>query len=405
MQTKELKKLTHQTKLFVKSAENLNDGNSGRRPFAVVCVKVSFQIGVKTMPTTSTASTGVNNDVALQTQNTENQTQTAQLDSQVLEVISDIAAAVAAESSGSSEEGVVIVVSAEDISLISSISAPVEPPIIEDGQHPPFSLTVAGNLIRTIGGYAIELLEQFSWRIIGPDDTYTLVSQNPDVIESDGGAWDFMRDSSFVLGDGTRINVTVVSLETGATVTSQLDIICGADCVLVTGIDEGIGQIGTVTQDGLERLAAFDARDVFVAGSRTDTWFYFDDEIIGNYHGEELFMLRGLELRWLSSFFDNLSSYWQETWRPNMYGCNPYYGQDYPSWQAEFVERKDDDSRERQVELRDELQKLYLEYDSDKHLDILKQSFELFLNAHDSCSDFLRMSQQFSSLRYRSMEV
>lgn len=357
------------------------------------------------MPTTSAASTGVNNDVGVQTENTDNTRQTTQLDSQqVLEVLSDIAAAVAERSPSSTDESVVIVVTSEDISL-ASVSAPVEPPAIEDGQHPPMSLTVKRNIINTIGGYAIELLEQFSWRITGPDNTYTLISQNPDVMESDGGMWDFMRDSTFVLGDGTRINVTVVSLDTGATVTSQLAVICGADCVMVTGIDEGIGQIGPVTQSGLKRLDAFNAQDIFVAGKTTDTWFYFDDEIIGNYHGEALFMLRGLELNWLNSFFDNIASYWQETWRPNMFGSNPYYEQDYPSWQTEIVERKNDDYKERQAELREELQKLYLEYDSKKHLDILKRNFELLSNANECCKDFLRMSEQFSSLRYRSMEV
>lgn len=358
------------------------------------------------MPTTS-ASTIVISDVTLQTQDSTNATQTGALESEVLDIISDIASAVVGETAGLTDEGVVVVVSCDELSssdIASNLPAPIGAPIMEDGQHPAYSLTVLGNLIRTIGGYAIEMLAQYSWRIMGPDDTYTVISQDPNVTESDGGAWDFMRDSCFVLGDGTRINVSVTSLENGATVTSQLEIICGLDCVEVTGIDEGIGQIGNVTQDGLERLNNFHAEDTFVAGNTANIWLYFDDEIIGNYNNN-LFKLRGLELRWLQSFFDNIANYWQETWRPNMFGCNPYYEQDYPSWETALTDEKVDDNKERQAELRYELQKLLLEYDSKRHMDILRQSFEFFSNASESSSDYLNLSRQLASLRHRSIEV
>lgn len=397
-------------KLFVKSAENLIGNINVTMPMMLalgVCARF-FYPEINVMPTTSSSTVVVISDVTLQTQDSASTAQTDALESEVLDIISDIASAVVGESAASTDEGVVIVVSCGDLSsseIVSNLPAPIGAPDMEEGQHPPYSLTVLGNLIRTIGGYAIEILAQYSWKIMGPDDTYTIISQDPNVTESDGGAWDFMRDSSFVLGDGTRINVSVTSLENGATVTSQLEIICGVDYVQVTGIDKGIGQIGNVTQDGLERLNNFYAEDTFIAGNTANIWLYFDDEIIGNYNNGTLFKLRGLELRWLQSFFDNIANYWQETWRPNMFGCNPYYEQDYPSWESAFADEKIEDNKERQAELRYELQKLLLEYDSNRHLEFLRQSFETFSNANESCSDYLNLSRQFASLRNRSIEV
>src|SRR5262249_36342838 len=63
----------------------------------------------------------------------------------------------------------------------------------------------ADEKIHTPGGYTIEADGNTAWKITGPDGKCTTVSGDPHVSESDGGKWDFKRDSSFVLPDGTKI--------------------------------------------------------------------------------------------------------------------------------------------------------------------------------------------------------
>lgn len=166
------------------------------------------------------------------------------------------------------------------------------PPAPIDCSHPSGSLKKDANgVITTPGGYKIEQLKQHDWKITGPDGKETLVWGDPHVKESDGGNWDFKRDSTFVLGDGTKINVSTVPWGNGMTVTGGLEIISGNDRVQVSGIDKGKGQVGEITKDGYAHANSFGGKDVFVMGKETDDWSFQGKEVIGSNNGGESFKL------------------------------------------------------------------------------------------------------------------
>ncbi|WNG21976.1 DUF1521 domain-containing protein [Cystobacter fuscus] len=166
-----------------------------------------------------------------------------------------------------------------------------------DSSHPSGSLKTSSNgVITTPGGYKIEATSQHEWKITGPDGKSTRVWGDPHVDEGDGGKWDFKRDSTFVLGDGTRINVSTVPADNNMTVTGGLEIISGNDRVKVTDIDKGKGKVGNVTQDGYAHANSFGGKDVFVMGKETDDWSFQGKEVIGSNNGGESFKL-GNELK------------------------------------------------------------------------------------------------------------
>ncbi|WP_434388439.1 DUF1521 domain-containing protein [Melittangium boletus] len=161
-----------------------------------------------------------------------------------------------------------------------------------DSSHPGGSLqTGKDGIITTPGGYQIQATSQFEWKITGPDGKSTRVWGDPHVDESDGGKWDFKRDSTFVLGDGTRINCSTTDYGNGMTVTKGLEIISGNDRVQVTDIDKGKGKTGAVTQDGYAHANSFGNKDVFVMGKETDDWSFTGKEIVGSNNGGESFKL------------------------------------------------------------------------------------------------------------------
>lgn len=172
----------------------------------------------------------------------------------------------------------------------------ISPPVREDRCHPTGSLKVdqQSGVITTPGGYKIEQIGQYEWKICGPDGKWTRIWGDPHVQESDRSgeatAWDFKRDSTFVLPDGTRINVSTKPFN-DMTVTSQLEVINGNDRVLVTDIDKGKGKVGAVTHDGTEQSANRCGRDVFIMGCETDDWYFQGKEIIGSNNGGESFKL------------------------------------------------------------------------------------------------------------------
>ncbi|OJT17493.1 hypothetical protein BO221_46155 [Archangium sp. Cb G35] len=166
------------------------------------------------------------------------------------------------------------------------------PPAPSDSSHPSGSLKTDKNgVITTPGGYKIEATSQFEWKITGPDGKNTRVWGDPHVDEGDGGKWDFKRDSTFVLGDGTRINCTTAPYGNGMTVSAKLEIISGNDRVQVTDIDKGKGKTGPVTQDGFAHANSFGNKDVFVMGKETDDWSFTGKEIVGSNNGGESFKL------------------------------------------------------------------------------------------------------------------
>lgn len=224
----------------------------------------------------------------------------------------------------------------------------VVPPDQGDCCHPEGSLTNEGGKIKTPGGYTIEATKQHEWIITGPDGKTTRIWGDPHVAEGDGGKWDFKRDSTFVLGDGTKINVKTAPWKDGKmTVTSELEIISGNDRVNVTGIDKGKGTVGQITQDGFAHANCFGNNDVFVMGRETDDWSLQGREIIGSNNGGESFKL-GNQLAagntrpghptnnftQPQNFINELMGYlfgngngWNNnaSWPQNQFGANPYY--------------------------------------------------------------------------------
>ncbi|WNG35205.1 DUF1521 domain-containing protein [Archangium minus] len=169
---------------------------------------------------------------------------------------------------------------------------PTEQPNPADSFHREASLRVDDSgKITTPGGYTIEQLGQFEWKITGPDNKETRVWGDPHVEESDGGKWDFKKNTEFVLGDGTRIDVTCKPYGNGATVTGQLDIVNGDSHVRVTDIDKGKGKVGPVTDDGHAQLSTFNiaGADHVTMGKTTADWTFEGREIVGSENqGEKL---------------------------------------------------------------------------------------------------------------------
>lgn len=214
------------------------------------------------------------------------------------------------------------------------------PPQPQDSAHPSGSMTTDGGVITTPGGYKIEATGQFEWKITGPDGKETKVWGDPHVAEGDGGKWDFKRNSTFVLGDGTRVNVNTAPFgDKGMTVTSGLEIISGNDRVTISGIDKGKGVVGEITQDGYAHANSF-AGDVFVMGNETDDWSSQGREITGSNNGGDSLKLgdklaagntkpvAGNEQDWvklLGQFVNRITGNWNNSWKPNNLGSNPYY--------------------------------------------------------------------------------
>jgi hypothetical protein len=169
------------------------------------------------------------------------------------------------------------------------------------------------SVITTPGGFKVETLGQFEWKITGPDGKFTRIWGDPHVQESDAkgdregtGGWDFKRSSTFVLADGTRINATTTPWEgnRAMTVTKKLEIINGNDRLEVTDIDKGKGKIGNITKDGFSKVNSFYG-DVFVmANGEADDWTLNGREVVGSRNGGASFIL-GSELG-IKTSSDNL---------------------------------------------------------------------------------------------------
>jgi hypothetical protein len=180
-------------------------------------------------------------------------------------------------------------------SILGGHTPHCQPPNPADSAPPAGSLSVGKDgIITTPGGYKLEATKQFEWTITAPDGKQsTRVWGDPHVEESDGTKWDFKRDSTFVLPDGTRINcdTTPWSGNPNMTVTKGLEIIAGNERVQVTGIDNGKGKPGAVTQDGFAHANSFGNNDVFVMGGDGNDWTFQGKEIVGSNNGGESFKL------------------------------------------------------------------------------------------------------------------
>ncbi len=151
--------------------------------------------------------------------------------------------------------------------------------------HPSGSLKAdsQNGVITTPGGYKIEMTKATEWKITTPEGKSTRIWGDPHVAEGDGGKWDFKRDSTFMLPDGTRINVSCTPPnKNGYTVTKGLEIINGNDRVQVSDINTGKGKVGNVTPDGFANVNKFGNKDVFVMSGDGDDWTFQGKEITGS---------------------------------------------------------------------------------------------------------------------------
>ncbi|MCP3097633.1 DUF1521 domain-containing protein [Myxococcus sp. K15C18031901] len=172
-----------------------------------------------------------------------------------------------------------------------------EPVIAGDPLRTADKLKVDSNgTITTPGGYKIEQLGQFEWKISGPDGKSTRVWGDPHVDESDGGKFDFKRNTTFALPDGTEIHVTTKPWGNGMTVTGELSITNGDDHIKVTDIDKGKGKVGELTKDGYEAKVGFRWDDfqntdanLLVMGQESDDWSHLGKEVTGDEGGGDKF--------------------------------------------------------------------------------------------------------------------
>lgn len=273
------------------------------------------------------------------------------------------------------------------------------PPQPSDGTHPAGSLTTDGGVITTPGGYKLEATGQFEWKITGPDGKETKVWGDPHVAEGDGGKWDFKRNSTFVLGDGTRVNVNTAPYgKNGMTVTSGLEVISGNDRVTVSGIDKGKGVVGNVTRDGYAHANSFSG-DVFVMGNETDDWSFQGREIVGSNNGGDSFKLGGnlaagstkpgarKVADWvmqLQQFVDQTTGNWNNSWRPNNMGSNPYYNG--------LSSRGNSNSRTSRNQ-----------YSRPQHQNMLRQSFRMLAQMFKMLARFSNMNDTMNFSRNRTM--
>jgi uncharacterized protein DUF1521 len=159
-----------------------------------------------------------------------------------------------------------------------------EPPVL---CHPRDALKESQDgKIHTPGGYTIETSGNTNWKITGPDGKSTCVEGDPHVKESDGGKWDFKRNSSFVLPDGTSVNVKTAPAGNGMTVTSALEVVNGNNRVEIDGVNSHCPHTSTVQHCGPQWNTA--GWDHFTMGHQTDDWAFGGREIVGSEKGGEV---------------------------------------------------------------------------------------------------------------------
>lgn len=276
--------------------------------------------------------------------------------------------------------------------------APVSAPDIADCCHPAGTLYTRGDTVYTPGGYRIEMLGQYEWKITGPDGKWIRVHGDPHVDEGDReGAcdWDFKRNTTFVLGDGTRVNVTTVpGGADGMTVTGKVEVVSGFQSVTVEGIDKGKGRIGEV---GFHFADAFTG-DVVTMGAETDDWAFRGREITGSREGGDSFVLgdvmRSTDGRFyvevfafVTWVFESFFGEWRlNDWGPNAFGCNPYSHYRPFVWDAHRRDRADDDRVRR-----DEERRLYTE--------TLAEAFRAVAQMFDALARLERAREELSGWR------
>ncbi|HBR96607.1 MAG TPA: hypothetical protein DD979_04420 [Gammaproteobacteria bacterium] len=143
----------------------------------------------------------------------------------------------------------------------------------------------ANRKITLDNGYTIELSNnKQQWTLKDKDGNVTRVWGDPHVDEDGDGDtdWDFKRDSTFVLEDGTKISVETAPWKGGdMTVSSKLTITKGDQAVVVSGIDKNQVQISDVMLNGRELDASTNDGFIFREGAGgVDEWMNADGKEI-----------------------------------------------------------------------------------------------------------------------------
>jgi hypothetical protein len=174
--------------------------------------------------------------------------------------------------------------------------------------------------VHTPGGYTIEATGKYDWKITGPDGQCTEVWGDPHVRlkDKDGkviGNWDFKKDSTFFLPDGTHINVQCVPYG-DMTVTSALEIWRDGENVDITGIDKGKGKVSDVTFDDED----IKTQQTFMSGMSTTQWLWEGQEILGNIDGKADTFKKGRMV--LEAYDHNRTGGWGGNYGNGWYGLN-----------------------------------------------------------------------------------
>jgi hypothetical protein len=147
----------------------------------------------------------------------------------------------------------------------------------------------------TPGGYKIEAEgKSAAWKITTPEGKTTRIWGDPHVHESDGTKWDFKKDMSFVLPDGTKITArTTPPRANGYTVTAGIDIMNGSERASIDGIDKNKPTTGGVKNDRWAVDAKVKDGDYAVLGKSGDDWFLNGkNEIVGSSKAGEVLHTR-----------------------------------------------------------------------------------------------------------------
>lgn len=161
--------------------------------------------------------------------------------------------------------------------------------LIQTSKNPPEYTTPGGYKVAAEG-------KDMAWTVTTPEGKKTRIWGDPHVHESDGGKWDFKKDMSFVLPDGTKITAKTVPWGNDATVTGSIDIMNGNQRASIGGIDKN----KDLTDSGVQNDRwAVDARtpdgDYAVLGGSGADWFLNGKNEItgGNMKTGELYTKQG----------------------------------------------------------------------------------------------------------------
>ncbi len=149
--------------------------------------------------------------------------------------------------------------------------------LVQTGKNPPEFVTPGGYKIRALG-------KQNAWEIITPEGKRTKIWGDPHVNESDGGRWDFKKDMSFILPDGTKITVNTTKPKdpNAPTVTASITIMNGNQRATISGIEKNQPTTDGIKNDRWLVDARMPDGDYAVLGGDGDDWFLNGkSEIVG----------------------------------------------------------------------------------------------------------------------------